>query len=964
MRTKVRLLFAAVLALVIGNVNVTAQMMMAVVQPDKVLIGATEFVPRRFDLPMQLVVPAGQTVELPANSVADYIEVGGTLRVSRTHDTRLLFTHLTVLPGGTLDIGTVADPIPCGVSVQLVVRDVTIDTTKDPYQWGNGLVNFGHQTRVGCTKTAFGATLGPISSGATTVTLSAPPVGWRVGDELLIPDTVQQSMNAAGSALLPARRESVVTIAAINGSTITLSKPLDFSHPDITAPDGTTTLHPRVANLTRNVSIQSENPAGTRGHTVDIGHDVTTDIEYTQMVGLGRTLAVPLNNSTADANGNITHVGTNQVGKYAEHHHHLDSNASGVSTGNVIKGTAKWALVVHSTSDMNVTNNVCTDSPGACFVTEDGNEVRNTFRHNFATYSASTDTTFGTINNPNDSVEKNDSLSNCPGCGGNGFWHKGVENSFIDNEAWNNARGITMFNQDFPAGIKYPSAVGGQPDTLTNPFVANPITFTGNVAASNLFDGLELWSTNPFPMTMVIAYNGVFQASFPISNGNHPNFVNSTVVGDHGSSICLESSNAYSPDFTITGGYVGGCAIGVRGIGHGYLNNTTLQNVINIMWSGGNDTPFEGRLDGVMFLAMPNQPRRDIVFGITPPWPGGDVPLPATGITPFRWQHGSRFTVKNYQRTGQDFRMVGPEQVASNAAWPSYGPNPEGNNEWNCPAVGLTMGQCWQTYGLGIYGEVVDASQLVSMPGLFTWNPKTEFPVDRNGHLTDTLVPFNSFVAGLVPTFGPPRTVMTWPRADVPAYVRPDNTVPMYFAVTGDPALADSTASISIDGATPFPAAPSGDGDLIQFSIPAINGVHQLRAWRRSPSGVVIDSSLMTFQFTVGNVAPPTTGVVPNVVGQTVSQATASITTAGFVVATQTSAVSTTVPAGNVISETPAAGTVAPLGSSVSLVVSSGPPVNVWTTVQVLGPVFWQKFGSQDQFRECIVNETHCLVFP
>src|SRR6476659_4212571 len=81
------------------------------VQADRVTIGA-EFVPRFSALPVIRRVPSGATVELDADSSWDYLEVAGTLRVSRTHDTTLRFVHLIVLPGGVLDVGTVADPIP------------------------------------------------------------------------------------------------------------------------------------------------------------------------------------------------------------------------------------------------------------------------------------------------------------------------------------------------------------------------------------------------------------------------------------------------------------------------------------------------------------------------------------------------------------------------------------------------------------------------------------------------------------------------------------------------------------------------------------------------------------------------------------------------------------------------------------------------------------------------------------
>src|SRR6185436_7306674 len=147
-----------------------------VVQPDKIQIGY-EFVPRYLDLPQVLVVPAGKTVTVPPDSTWDYIEVAGTLRVARDRDTVLRFTHLFVLPGGVLDVGTQADPIPASRRVELIVRNVPINTARDPFQWGNGLLNFNKQTRVGAAKTAWTTATADIAAGATSLTLAADPRG-------------------------------------------------------------------------------------------------------------------------------------------------------------------------------------------------------------------------------------------------------------------------------------------------------------------------------------------------------------------------------------------------------------------------------------------------------------------------------------------------------------------------------------------------------------------------------------------------------------------------------------------------------------------------------------------------------------------------------------------------------------------------------------------------------------------
>ncbi len=75
---------------------------------------------------------------------------------------------------------------------------------------------------------------------------------------------------------------------------------------------------------------------------------------------------------------------------------------------------------------------------------------------------------------------------------------------------------------------------------------------------------------------------------------------------------------------------------------------------------------------------------------------------------------------------------------------------------------------------------------------------------------------------------------------------------------------------------------------------------------------------------------------VPNVVGQTQSAATTSITAAGLNVGTVTMASSSSVAAGNVISQNPAANAMVAPATTVDMVVSSGPAPTV-TVPNVVG---------------------------
>ncbi len=556
-----------------------AQAHMAVVQPDRILIGP-EFVPRAQPSQQVLVVPAGQTVIAPPDATWDSIEVAGTFRIARDRDTVLRVINLFVLPGGTLDMGTLADPIPCERKVEIILRDVPLDTAKDPFQWGNGLLNFGKQTRVGCNKTAFVETTGSVAAGATSITLASAPINWAVGDELLIPDTATPPFPS-----LEPRREKTVTIAAISGVTVTLSKPLDFAHNNIVDPQGVVVLRPRVANLTRNIVWRSENPTGSRGHTVDIGHSATWDIRYNQNIGLGRTRNEPHDDTVLATQ----HIGTNERGRYAEHHHHVGSSPTSVDMGNVYVGSgtaspaAKWALVVHQTSDTLIERNITIDFPGAGFVTEDGYEVRNVFRGNLSSYnSGHAKDAGGVFFDAAGNVKRN-----CPGCEGTGFWLRGVKNTFEGNEAWNNFTvGFNLFNQAQPPGA-YPSAPGAEPDTALHQEKDLPLAFVDNVAAANVTNGLEIWSVAKFPYRNLIAAHTLYRNIFAVSSQLPAVYLqNAKVICEVGKgSDGIHSSMGYVQTFDMEGGQIAGCAIGIQGGGGGMGMNiigTVLQNELNI----------------------------------------------------------------------------------------------------------------------------------------------------------------------------------------------------------------------------------------------------------------------------------------------------------------------------------------------------------------------------------------------
>jgi hypothetical protein len=800
----------------------------SVVQADRVLIGP-EYVPRRLDLPTKLIVPAGKTEELPPNSTYDYIEVAGTLRISRTHDTEVRFIHLINLPGGTIDAGTQADPIPCDRRVEFIIRDVPLSTDKDPFQWGNGLLNFGRDSRVGCRKTSFLEATDGLQAGATEITLASAPVNWQVGDELLIPDTATPAPVS--------RRESSVKIAAINGVTLTLSKGLDFAHLPITDPNGVVVLRPRVANLTRNIVVRSENALGTRvtrGHTVDIGASAKWDVRYNQFVGLGRTLDVALDDTVLG-----THVGTNQRGKYVEHHHHAESSVGSADVGNVYLGnraTTKWALVVHGTSDTLVEDNVAVDFPGAGFVTEDGYEVRNVFRRNFAAYIG------GDLNYARGFNGQQHVTANCPGCEGSGFWFRGVMNTLDRNEAWNSFRGINLFNQQQLPG-EYASAPGGKPDTANNNHQMHPISMTANVAAANVLAGYEFWAIPRFPNdSLTAAYNGSMQAIGVQSDGiDHwyrtPRFV--CQVGSR-SSIGVHASFAYTSSFQIDGGQIAGCDYGIYG-GGGVkgLNvaGTILQNGVNI-----EDLAQSAKFENVQHVPLGDRPHQYILMsrdsnGENRVWNATD-PLPRVASTMWAPQRGSLLVIKNWQGTGKDYLLFYRQQLGSNPAWYSAAHA----HVFNTPVKGLTMLQSWEQFGLSYGGDVLKDSDALKLDGVI------------DGYAR----------AGLAVNFPPPRAIVTFPTMREPA-LGPDGRHPsisgyvsIYAILTGDPNAASSDMMVSVDGEAPYNVDGSGatrsDGRVFNTRHIA-PGTHTIKVWRMKQDGkTLVPASEFTAQYFVSPV--------------------------------------------------------------------------------------------------------------
>jgi hypothetical protein len=247
-----------------------------------------------------------------------------------------------------------------------------------------------------------------IRSGATEIALEDEPHGWRPGDELLIPDTRTPSASAELGAQTERVRAASLVTAEDTGWTmvdggwrhpessvlypqpvalVILESPIAHDHLGWHDSAGAVRLLPDVGCLTQPVVFRSENPDGVRGH-VFLTRNADQDVQGVVCKDLGRTTVAPLHSTAVDAQGNVVQIGTNQIGRYAWHHHHLLGRPNNGKAYQfrlqhfAIDGSPKWGVAVHGSSYGQVTNGCIYDCAGSALITEDPWVYGNNISHN------------------------------------------------------------------------------------------------------------------------------------------------------------------------------------------------------------------------------------------------------------------------------------------------------------------------------------------------------------------------------------------------------------------------------------------------------------------------------------------------------------------------------------------------------------------------------------------------------
>jgi hypothetical protein len=323
----------------------------------------------------------GHTVTYDLQSTAvRSIHVAGTLTFARDRNTRLDVGLIKIQPGDdasengfdcdahprasnpddeqpAMEVGTPDQPIPAEhtATIRLCWFDGMDQESCPAIVCCGGRMDF-HGAPLSRTWVKLGT---PVQAGTTEVILAEPVAGWRAGDRVILTATTRQ--NKVKKTFRESTRDRTATeerlIQAINGTKLTLDRPLTYDHQCAGAYRGD------VANLSRNVIVESGNPLGPRGHTM-YHRNSAGSISYAEFRRLGKP---------------------GVLGRYSLHYHLVGNTMRGSSViGASIWDSGNRWLAIHGTNYLVVRDCVGYRSQGHGFFLEDGTEVCNVLDRNLA----------------------------------------------------------------------------------------------------------------------------------------------------------------------------------------------------------------------------------------------------------------------------------------------------------------------------------------------------------------------------------------------------------------------------------------------------------------------------------------------------------------------------------------------------------------------------------------------------
>lgn len=196
---------------------------------------------------------------------------------------------------------------------------------------------------------------GDVKPGATSVVLAEAVSGWRVGDEVIVTGSKHQYHGGSFRKSPDSVGTESCRIVSIDDRTVQLDKPLQHDH------YGSGDFRSEVANLSRNVIVESADPNGVRGHTMYHAYS-RGGISYARFAHLGKE---------------------GVLGRYAIHFHLVGDTMRGsqVLGAAVVDSHNRW-ITIHGTEYLVVRDCVGYQSVGHGYFMEDGTEVYNLLDRN------------------------------------------------------------------------------------------------------------------------------------------------------------------------------------------------------------------------------------------------------------------------------------------------------------------------------------------------------------------------------------------------------------------------------------------------------------------------------------------------------------------------------------------------------------------------------------------------------
>jgi PKD repeat protein len=696
---------------------------------------------------------AGDVVSIAANTTVTYdvvstaaintvvIQAGGHLIFRTDVNTELTVVNLLVLQGGELQIGTAANPVASNVTAQVVIADQAINTTLDPAQYGNGLIALGKVTMYGAAKNqTFVELATEPKAGDTTLTLKQPVTGWKAGDELVLPDSRQLTWSQAFANYVPEWEQLNIASISPDGTVITLTKPLQFNHPGARDAAGVLDFLPHVADRSSNLEVRSQNPIGTRGYTL-FTYRADVDIHNTEFHGLGRSKIDAFDNTTFDANGNVTHVGTNQQGRYPVTFDHLIGPAAIPADGyqytfsnNIVECPLtpmpfRWGIDINGSDYGMISGNVVYNWAGAGIMTEQGNESFNVIENNFVMrvtgigLRADYPQDFGTE--------------------GSAFWLSGP-NNYVRNNVAADVSGPQTYTYGYilffgdTGNMAVPASQGADPSVSGQSIIVNMnatplLQFAGN-QAYGVESGLTYWEvgcTNGVPNSVgqsvikdfkLWAFFNLGMFGYQSNNLTIDGFVargdnallqaGSGATGFYGGDYIQKNLVITNADLQSL--YIGIYASTSSGGGTQTFQNSYFRNYIDIQVATLTTSNF--RADDPNLMPRVININNDKFDTSNMPTLGGNAPLTIQmsyeGVG-FVWNliQSDKVFVQNYNQVAGDSFEVYYTQQDANFVIPQTTYNADGTPSMlGAPVGNLTNAQAWQQYRIAIAGAVAPST--------------------------------------------------------------------------------------------------------------------------------------------------------------------------------------------------------------------------------------------------------------